>query len=125
MKTLKFRNIGIVLLGGFAIGFSITGCMNDTYEGLAGPVKNDVSYEADVKPIMQNNCVVCHNAIDGVENDTPLTTYDEVKSMYENNGLLDRVQKPAGDPDVMPQSGPLNATQIAILLNWKTGNYKP
>ncbi len=81
MKTFKFKNINIALLGILGISISVISCMNDTYEGLAGPPKTVVSYETDVKPIMQKNCVVCHNAADGIENDAPLTTYDEVKEM--------------------------------------------
>lgn len=93
----------------------LTACDSRTYEEISDntPITAPVKYTADVKPIVDNNCIVCHSA-SGYK---PLVTYDQVKNNID--GILDRIQRPNGDPEKMPQGGSLSAAQINIFIKWK------
>ena len=99
--------------------FGIIGCDTRTYEEISGPSVTPqlVKYSIDVKPIIDNNCNSCHSAT-GAASHYPLTDYALVKNAIDN--ILDRVQRPAGDPDKMPQGGSLSQQNIDILKKWKT-----
>ncbi|WP_234109293.1 c-type cytochrome [Chryseobacterium sp. R2A-55] len=98
--------------------FSVTSCDTRTYDEISPKVviPPKVTYNQDVKQIIISNCVTCHSAV-GAANFYPLTDYSLVKNAIDN--ILDRVQKPAGDPGKMPQGGSLSTTNIDILKKWK------
>ncbi|KAA2224718.1 hypothetical protein FW780_11085 [Chryseobacterium sediminis] len=93
----------------------LTACDSRTYEEISDntPITVPVKYTADVKPIVDNNCIGCHSA----GSFKPFVTYDQVKNNID--GILDRIQRPNGDPEKMPQGGSLSATQINIFIKWK------
>lgn len=93
----------------------IIACESRTYEEVSEnkPIILPVKYTTDIKPIMDNNCMGCHSA----GSFKPLATYDQVKSNID--GILDRIQRPNGDPGKMPKGGSLSATQINIFIKWK------
>ncbi|MCJ7933393.1 MAG: hypothetical protein MUW56_07065 [Chryseobacterium sp.] len=90
-------------------------CDSRTYEDISDnkPITLPVKYTADVKPIMDNNCIGCHSA----GSFKPLTTYDQVKANID--GIIDRIQRPNGDPEKMPKGGSISAAQINIFIKWK------
>ncbi|WP_228457952.1 hypothetical protein [Chryseobacterium candidae] len=94
----------------------LTACDSRTYEEISDntPITTPVKYTADVKPIVDNNCISCHSA----GSFKPLVTYGQVKNNID--GILDRIQRPNGDPGKMPQGGSLSAAQINIFIKWKT-----
>ncbi|WP_228408900.1 hypothetical protein [Chryseobacterium sp. JV274] len=93
----------------------LTACDSRTYEEISDntPITAPVKYTTDVKPIVDNNCIGCHSTT-GYK---PLVTYDQVKNNID--GILDRIQRPNGDPEKMPQGGSLSAAQINIFIKWK------
>lgn len=93
----------------------MTACDSRTYEEISDntPITAPVKYTADVKPIVDNSCIGCHSA----GSFKPLVTYDQVKNNID--GILDRIQRPNGDPGKMPQGGSLSAAQINIFIKWK------
>ncbi|MCP1298167.1 hypothetical protein REB14_05280 [Chryseobacterium sp. ES2] len=90
-------------------------CDSRTYEEISDntPITAPVKYTADVKPIMDNSCAGCHSA----GSFKPLVTYDQVKNNID--GILDRIQRPNGDPEKMPKGGSLSAAQINMFIKWK------
>ncbi|MDV3908079.1 hypothetical protein CMT84_06415 [Elizabethkingia anophelis] len=96
--------------------FVLTACESRTYEGVSEnkPILLPVKYTADIKPIMDNNCVGCHSA----GSFKPLVTYEQTKNNID--GILDRIQRPDGDPKKMPKGRSMSAAQINIFINWKT-----
>ncbi|MCX2720351.1 hypothetical protein [Lentiprolixibacter aurantiacus] len=83
---------------------------SDTYAGL-------VTYLADVKPVMDQLCVSCHNAAykeDGVD----LSTYLLTKSQIDD--ILKSMQEDEGEDDLMPPSGRVDNAIIQTLIDWKT-----
>jgi len=93
----------------------ITACDSRTYEEVSEntPIVELVRYNQDVKAIVDNNCVSCHSA----GSFKPLVSYNDVKNNIE--GILDRIQRPNGDPGKMPQGGSLSQTQINVFIKWK------
>jgi uncharacterized membrane protein len=102
----------------------LVGCETRTYEDISAEVvlPQTVTFSKDVKPIVDNNCIMCHSP-GGLSGFYPLTDYTLVKNAIDN--MLDRVQRPAGDPQKMPQGGSLSQANIDLLKKWKTDGLQP
>ncbi|MDR6159924.1 MULTISPECIES: hypothetical protein [Chryseobacterium] len=89
-------------------------CESRTYEEISDntPIAENVTYNKDVKAIIDANCVSCHSP--GVQ---ALTNYTEVKNNIDI--IIDRISRPNGDPLKMPQGGSLSPTQVNIITKWK------
>lgn len=98
--------------------FAVMSCETKTFEDISenAPVPEIVTYNKDVKAIIQNNCVVCHSPT-GANPYYPLTDYTLVKNAVDN--ILDRVQRANGDPQKMPQGGTLSLNDINLIKKWK------
>ncbi|TXF77334.1 c-type cytochrome [Chryseobacterium sp.] len=103
----------------FAAALSSVSCETRTYEEISEstPLPAMVTFTQDIKPIIDNNCVVCHSP-NGASAFFPLTDYTLIKNAIDD--ILDRIQRPAGDPLKMPQGGSLSPAQIEIIKKWKT-----
>ncbi|RKT00972.1 c-type cytochrome [Chryseobacterium defluvii] len=97
-----------------SLAITLIACESRTYEEISDntPIVEKITYNKDVKPIVEANCVSCHSP--GAQ---ALTNYDQVKTHIDN--ILDRIQRPNGDPGKMPQGGALTQTQINIFIKWK------
>jgi len=89
-------------------------CESRTYEEVSDntPVPETVTYNKDVKAIIDGNCVSCHSP--GAQ---ALTNYAQVKNNIDN--IINRINRPNGDPLKMPQGGSLSPAQINIITKWK------
>ena len=101
----------------------IFGCTNTSTEDLieAEPQPLLVTYTTQVKTIIDNNCIACHSKppVNGAP--ISLTTYTEVKNAVQNNSLLDRISKQAGEAGAMPTGGPrMPQNQIDQMIQWLT-----
>ncbi|UMQ44085.1 hypothetical protein MKS83_10350 [Chryseobacterium sp. Y16C] len=103
----------------FSLATILIACESRTYEEISGstPIVEKVTYNKDVKPLIDANCIVCHSA-GGSASFQPWTSYTQVKNHIDN--ILDRIQRPVGDPQKMPQGGALSQSQINIFIKWKT-----
>ena len=80
------------------------------------PYAGFITYEVDVKPIMNQLCVACHNANlkeDGVD----LSSYYLTKVQFDD--ILKSMQEEEGEDDIMPPSGRVDDTIIETLILWK------
>lgn len=93
-------------------------CESRTYEEISDktPVAELVTYNKDVKPIIDANCISCHSPT-GSASFQPWTNYGQVKNNIDK--IIDRIGRPIGDPQKMPQGGSLSPTQISIITKWK------
>lgn len=93
-------------------------CESRTYEEISDktPIAELVTYNKDVKPIIEANCIVCH-AAGGSASFQPWTSYNHMKNNVDK--IIDRINRPVGDPQKMPQGGSLSTTQISIITKWK------
>lgn len=113
MKKFIFLS-GIIL--------SLYSCDSNTYESLQEDpvvIVDKVTYNANVKSIIDANCVACHSQ-NGPASFTPLVTYAQVKNAVLNTDLLDRIQRPNGASGQMPKGGRMPQDKINIILQWST-----
>ncbi|EDP71027.1 hypothetical protein FBALC1_01047 [Flavobacteriales bacterium ALC-1] len=89
---------------------------DDLTEGI---VIDMVNYEDNIKTIIDNNCIGCHNnpPVNGAP--MSLTTYDGVKEAIENRNLIGRIS--TNDlASVMPFGGPrLPQNLIDLVVQWE------
>ena len=83
------------------------------------PVTN-ITYSTDIKPIIDNNCIMCHNnpPVNGAP--MSLLTYSAVKEAVENRNLINRVS--SNDLGfLMPLGGPrLPQNLIDLITQWES-----
>jgi uncharacterized membrane protein len=113
MKVLKFI---IFLVGACCIGLS---CESSTYEEISGVVTNP-TYKANVKVIIDNNCLSCHSAAAGQY--PTMETYTQVRTATEKGKLICRIDDQSCGT-VMPQSGRMPQTNIDIIKKWAGNGY--
>lgn len=82
-------------------------------------IVEEVKYTENIKPIIDNNCIGCHGNINPNAGLT-LTNYNQVKQAVLNNGLIDRISKPSGDPQLMPTSGRMPQQTIDLVTQWNS-----
>ena len=78
-----------------------------------------VNYEENIKVVIDNNCIGCHNnpPINGAP--MPLTTYENVKNAIENRGLINRISS-TDTGFLMPFGGPrLPQNSIDFIIQWE------
>jgi len=99
------------------------GCTSVSEDDLidATPIPETVTYVADVKPIIDNNCIICHSNPPQNGAPMPLVTYENVKNAVENRNLIGRIS--SNDPAfLMPFGGPrLPQDLIDIIIQWNEG----
>ncbi|WP_309610152.1 hypothetical protein [Flavobacterium sp.] len=109
-----------------AIIYSITtaiiflGCTKDNSNTLSDPINpvGLVTYNNNVKTIVDNNCIRCHGNIPTNGAPFSLTTYADVKSRIIT--IKDRISRPDGSNGIMPDGGPrLPQTTIDIIFKWQ------
>lgn len=84
----------------------------------ATPIPETITYNVEVKPIIDNNCIICHS--NPPQNGAPmaLVNYENVKDAVENRNLIGRIS--SEDPVfLMPFGGPrLPQNLIDIVIQW-------
>lgn len=97
-------------------------CSNNSEDDLTdvSPVQQGelITYTEHIKPIIDNNCVFCHDnpPVNGAPNS--LVNYQDVKASAENN-LLDRISRQASESGAMPLGGPrLPQNSIDLVQQW-------
>lgn len=112
MKITKYISIVILLV---VLALS---CTTSEIPEIA-PIDKKVTYKADIKPIMSNNCLTCHGSVNPA-NGLTLETYEQVKTSSVSGTLLQRIND-AANP--MPQSGLLSADKRALIAKWAEDGY--
>ncbi|AWI27222.1 hypothetical protein [Flavobacterium pallidum] len=102
-------------------GLLLAACTNDSPEDLLDgqPITGTVTYNANVKPIITNNCLFCHTSppVNGAP--MQLTTYEDVKNAVLNRGLLNRISRQNGEEGLMPNGGPrMPQHNIDVINQW-------
>jgi hypothetical protein len=76
-----------------------------------------ITYNNNVKTIIDNNCVSCHN---GLQLIIGLDTYSKLRLATENGNLINLINN-ASSP--MPPSGLMSADLIATIEKWVEDGY--
>ena len=117
------KKLCVFFIAFFIISISLFSCADHGLEDLTDPVEEIdlVTYNDNVKTIIDNNCIFCHNnpPINGAPNS--LLTYDQVKSSVLNSNLIGRISSQSGEVGAMPFGGPrLPQNLIDIIVQWQT-----
>lgn len=114
---MKKKLFQIILLNSILLLF---GCTAVSEEDLvdATPIPEIITFNGNVKPIIDNNCVICHS--NPPQNGAPmsLVSYENVKEAVQNRNLIGRIS--SEDPAfMMPFGGPrLPQNLIDIIIQW-------
>jgi hypothetical protein len=106
--------LSLLLLALFAAPVS---CYYDNEETQYGILQCDttaISFSRDVLPIIQNNCVSCHQP-GGQQSSSPMTNYAEVKEYTQGRLIANRVNGIGG---IMPPSGKMTRCNIQFIEAW-------
>jgi hypothetical protein len=74
-----------------------------------------VSYSTEIQGIITNNCQGCHNNQSASGNLNLESTSSRTANIAK---ILDRIGRSAGDPLVMPTSGPMPSCHINKIRAW-------
>ena len=108
---MKKLNVFIII-----VTISMLSCQSNTYEEAIGLVDHP-TYEANVKPIIELNCLDCHGTSSTLHQWPPLETYAQVKHAAESFNLLCRIN---GDEcgARMPLLRSMPQVNIDIINQW-------
>ena len=114
---MKIRFISVTVL---SIVFMLS-CSNNSESDLIEDNNTPelVTYNSDIKTIIDNNCIVCHGNPPQNGAPMPLTTYENVKEAVLNRNLIDRIS--STDPSyLMPFGGQrLPQNLIDMVIQWE------
>jgi hypothetical protein len=99
----------------------LIGCTNASEEDLIEETEQPiiVTYNSDVKAIIDNNCLACHTnpPVNGAPNS--LINYNNVKDAVENRNLISRISG-IGPGPLMPLGGSsLPQNLINLIIQWE------
>ncbi len=98
-----------------ATALFLLSCESRTYEDISVAVPNP-TYNANIKPIIANNCLECHQS-----KQTPhLNTYQEVRNQAETGALLCKIQGLCG---IMPPTGKMPQVNVNMIKLWAEQGY--
>jgi hypothetical protein len=104
----------------FIASFSLFSCTNDsTRDLIAVDLNQTITYNEHIKPIIDANCINCHNQppVNGAP--MALLTYQNVKLATQEMDLISRVSLPEGNSLLMPVGGPrLPQPVIDVIEKW-------
>jgi hypothetical protein len=90
----------------------------DLYEIPECAVEN-MSYQNDILPIIQNNCYICHDAKNNFGNVT-LEGYDGLKNYATNGKLIGVINHASGFPSMPQNANKLLECEIEKIESWVT-----
>lgn len=116
LKKMPFKPL--LFLSMIALASCSSNSPDDLTERIIIP--ETVTYTNDVRPIIEDNCIMCHQEppLNGAP--MPLIDYAKVKQAVQDRGLIGRISKAQGDPDMMPFGGTrLQQEKIDLIIKWR------
>lgn len=79
------------------------------------PVTEDLTYDADIKAIIDGNCISCHG--NPPTNNAPMSleSYNDVTNAVDNRGLLNRINSTTNP---MPPGGRMPSATRQLIEDW-------
>ena len=102
----------------------LSSCYYDNKEDLyqfvgSGCDTSVVTFQADVLPILQQNCAVagCHSTT-SMQSGLDLGAYADIQQIATDGRLMDRITRPVGDGLLMPPGNKLGGCDINKIQSW-------
>lgn len=111
-----FKHFSIILFSMFIISSCSEAVIEDTEPE---PVVETVSYNSDIKPVVNNFCLSCHNDVTANAG-LNLSNYELVKDATKNGNLILRINS-VQNP--MPQTGLMPSSKRALFDKWVEDGY--
>jgi hypothetical protein len=116
---MKFKT----LLFTFSMALFLS-CSNNSTDDLITINSATVTYNSQVKNIIETNCLFCHSSPPSNFAPMQLTTYEDVKNAVLNRGLIDRISRDQGAPGMMPNGGTrLPQALINQIITWQNEGF--
>ena len=127
MKKIVHLGIGMLLLIGLSCSSGsdngdlmepdneVTDPGTDPGSGDPEPDPDPVSFAADIEPILQANCISCHDDPPTQNAPMPLLTLEQVADAVNNRNLLGRMNSTTRP---MPPSGRLPLATRQLIEDW-------
>ena len=103
-------------------------CDDDKVEAGDPEVKDNVSFELDIQPILTAECATCHNPTEVDPDFREGLAYasfeelieegDVIPGDAEGSELVEMLEFRSEDGNNMPPAGPLTPTEIALIKKW-------
>lgn len=116
----KFLSIALFVAATAALSSCYYDNKEDLYQFVGdGCDTSVVTFQADVLPILQQNCAVagCHSTT-SLQSGLDLGSYADIQQIATDGRLMDRVARPAGDGLLMPPGNKLNGCDIDKINSW-------
>lgn len=115
MKMIPYK---FLLLCGILM---LTSCSNESTSDLIDiPQVENVTYSANIKPIIEISCLGCHGSPTDNGALGSFTTYEIVKQYVQDNRIIDRISKVEGQSGFMPLGGTrLPQQTIDLIIKWR------
>lgn len=99
----------------FLTGFMIS-CSNNSEDDLTDiPDTDAVTYTANIKTLIDDNCVGCHGNPLANGAPFPMTNYDELVEAAKNKNIIGRMSSTSNP---MPPSGTLPSSTVDLVKKW-------
>ncbi len=98
----------------------LSSCYYDTEENLYPTTicsTENVSFTNDIKPILLNSCLTCHNNSD-LQGNITLETYDDVLKYVVNKQLLGSIKHSGGFKSMPQNANKLDDCRISKVEAW-------
>ncbi|WP_240642393.1 hypothetical protein [Nonlabens xiamenensis] len=86
------------------------------------PITASVTYNDDISPIVESQCLSCHND-NFMSGGNSYSSYVQFRDAVENGEVINRITRPVGDPEKMPQGGQLPDSSINLIIQWQADGY--
>lgn len=102
-----------------SLGIALYSCQSDNEEDKNGNKQpnGEISYLEKIQPIIQTNCMVCHNAQSG-QGGLVIEGEATMLSLAQSGVLEEVLLLPANNPRKMPPGFNLSSADLNILLAW-------
>ena len=114
---MKKQLLSLIILAGLSMASCTT--TEIPLDEVTDPIDEIVTYNGDVKAIIDNNCIGCHGT-SSPQAGLSLVTYQQVRNAAENGNLITRMNN-ATNP--MPPSGILSANIRAVIDAWANDGF--
>ncbi|ESU26995.1 hypothetical protein FLJC2902T_23360 [Flavobacterium limnosediminis JC2902] len=110
-----------IILGLTAV--AVLSCTNDSESDLTDNSPDNITYNRTIKPIITQNCIMCHSQPPQAGAPMSLETYDDLKEAIINRGLIDRISS-FDAAFLMPRGGQrLPQSQINQIIAWEEADF--